>query len=1017
MPMTNRSSVLPALISVSLLLALILHPAAATAAGSIAGPVQLIVSDARGISIEVTAPPFELQAARDVSAAGAEAIGERGSTAVETCQTVALEGYVQSADAGKPQLPVKVVLLGVPPNAKLSLNVQPLSSRVVASGVSVCPAVTRRVEQEPNGIVTATTYASLRDPAVYSEERFYPAQNATLVDLGFMRGQRIVRLEVYPFQHNPVTGELRFSDKIRVAVEFGDAAAGLALAQPAGPVEEPAAFESSFRDLLLNYDEAKAWRATTAPVQPATAGWTPPNPGYKVAVQQDGIYKLTYAQLETAGLPVTTLDPRTLKLFNAGQQVKISVTGEGDGRLDSGDVVIFYGLGANTRYTGTNAYWLTYGGAAGLRMASKASQGGGAQADSFLASSRLEQNLAYVSSLPKLSGFDHWYGKLWTATGPSKSFTENLTVSKMAATAPAATAELEVRLGGNMDRRHHVRLYVNGQQVLDNSTTWIGRTVYSATVSFPHSYVVEGPNQVKVELVNDVPGFAVDQVYADWLRLGYQRTYSADGDVLAFGGDAAGSWQYRVTGFSGSSVDAYDITDPAGPAVIAGTAVTGAGPYTLGFGDNASDPRRYIALATAARLSPLSIALDTPSSLQGGPGADYIIITHGDFRSAIQPLADRRAAQGLRVRVVDVQDVYDEFGYGLMSAEAIRDFIAYAYGSTNWSRPAPAYVLLVGDGTYDLRRYLATSGPTYLPPYLENVDPDLGETAADNRFVAVNGSDIMPDLNIGRLPANTAAETTAMVDKILAYETVTPSQAWTRQVLLVADDLEDGGGNFYALSDAIADGYSLYKGQLRRNLPAPYVAKKIYLGQTCDTDNVGNTNPSVECRQQIIDSLNTPGAFMVSYIGHGTKTVWASEHLFDAAALSQLHTGGHLPIMLPMTCNEGFFHEPQVGVESLSEAEIRAPNNGAVASWAPTGFGLSTGHDYLERGLLLSMFYDRVQELGAATTAAKLYLAANAAPGAFEDLIDTFLLLGDPALRVPLQPPPLSRTFIPLIRK
>ena len=352
------------------------------------------------------------------------------------------------------------------------------------------------------------------------------------------------------------------------------------------------------------------------------------------------------------------------------------------------------------------------------------------------------------------------------------------------------------------------------------------------------------------------------------------------------------------------------------------------------------------------------------------------------------------------MRVVDVQDIYDEFGYGLMSAEAIRDFIAYAYGSTSWARPAPSDVLLVGDGTYDLRHYLSTSGPTYLPPYLENVDPDLGETATDNRFVAVNGSDILPDLNIGRLPANTAAEATAMVDKILAYETVTPDLAWTSEILLVADDLEDGGGDFYAFSDAIADGYSTYQGQQVRNLPPPYTAKKIYLGQTCD---MSNPVTSVECRQQIISTLNTSGAFMVSYIGHGTKTYWAKEHLFDAAALAQLQTGGHLPIMLPMTCNEGFFHEPLVGAESLSEAEIRIPNNGAVASWAPTGFGLSSGHDYLERGLLLSMFYSRIEELGAATTAAKLYLVANAAPGVYRDLIDTFLLMGDPALQVPLQ--------------
>ena len=129
--------------------------------------------------------------------------------------------------------------------------------------------------------------------------------------------------------------------------------------------------------------------------------------------------------------------------------------------------------------------------------------------------------------------------------------------------------------------------------------------------------------------------------------------------------------------------------------------------------------------------------MDQPSNLQAAatPGADYIIITHADFKAAIQPLADSaHPARGLRVRVVDVQDVYDEFGGGLMSAEAIRDFVAYAYN--NWTGRPPKSVLLVGDGTYDFRHYRYAT-PTFVPPYLAMVDPTTGETATDNRFVAV----------------------------------------------------------------------------------------------------------------------------------------------------------------------------------------------------------------------------------------------------------------------------------------
>ena len=113
---------------------------------------------------------------------------------------------MQSAEAGQPQLPVKVVLLGVPADAKLSLNDTAVGKPRCGAGVSVCPAVTRRVEQEPDGIVTATTYESRRDPAIYSRDRFYPEQNVALVDLGFMRSQRIVRLEIYPSRVQPGHG-------------------------------------------------------------------------------------------------------------------------------------------------------------------------------------------------------------------------------------------------------------------------------------------------------------------------------------------------------------------------------------------------------------------------------------------------------------------------------------------------------------------------------------------------------------------------------------------------------------------------------------------------------------------------------------------------------------------------------------------------------------------------------------------------------------------------------------------
>ena len=65
--------------------------------------------------------------------------------------------------------------------------------------------------------------------------------------------------------------------------------------------------------------------------------------------------------------------------------------------------------------------------------------------------------------------------------------------------------------------------------------------------------------------------------------------------------------------------------------------------------------------------------------------ADYIIITHNHFIQDVQPLADYRAQQGLRTKVVDVQDIYDEFNDGILNPNAIREFLDYAYH--NWQPP------------------------------------------------------------------------------------------------------------------------------------------------------------------------------------------------------------------------------------------------------------------------------------------------------------------------------------------
>jgi hypothetical protein len=753
--------------------------------------------------------------------------------------------------------------------------------------------------------------------------------------------------------------------------------------------------------------------------------WTPPSPAYRIGVATDGLYSLSYSYLQTAGLPVDSLDPRTFRMFYLGREMAIQVLGEADGVFNSGDAVLFYGRGIDSmyyegtypdhKYTGTNQFWLTYGGVNGKRMALKDGSVGGTTPASYLASDHREQQLRYVTEYPRYDTApmfnpddDHWFWIKWQTLGTTVR-TQNI-VYAIDNLAPGSGATVTARVVGaykdpNLigNTLHGLRIRVNGQLVYQNLTTWKNFEPLTASAAITPGVLVNGNNTVALEFVNI--NTTVSEQYSDWVRLSYQRAHVATGDQLNFLGESSsGPWRYSVSNFSSSAVQVFDVTDLHNVQAVGNATVNGVGPFTASFGDS-STGRRYLTLATGALRQPATadIALVsyptsayTPDNLLAtNNAADWIVITHRDFWTATLPLAVHRDNL-YRVAMVDVQQIYDQFNGGMVSVNAIQDFLEYAY--FNWQSPRPKFVLLGGGGTNDVRRYGgANTKVTYVPTYLYPSDPTLGETSADNRYVLFEGNDLVPDMHLGRFPAYSATEISIMVNKTIHYETMTDRRdPWTQNVLFVADDLEGGGGNFYEFSDTLADGYDDPANTVKY-LPNPYNAIKVYLGQTCDA---ANPTFATQCRNVISTTLQIDGALFLSYVGHAQRQNWAVEKLMDLTLASTLTNYDKLSIFLPMACFEGFFHEAPLNSRSLSETYLFNPNGGAVASWSPTGFGVATGHDYLEKGLFLAVFTDQVATLGEATTAGKQYLHNRAPAGAFEDLLDTFVLLGDPALQV-----------------
>jgi hypothetical protein len=246
--------------------------------------------------------------------------------------------------------------------------------------------------------------------------------------------------------------------------------------------------------------------------------------------------------------------------------------------------------------------------------------------------------------------------------------------------------------------------------------------------------------------------------------------------------------------------------------------------------------------------------------------------------------------------------------------------------------------------------------------------------------VTLAGGDTLPDMMLGRLAVNSAAEAGVLVNKILAYEQTPPAGDWQKRVLAVADNADSAGDFALASDEMLAD-----------CLPGTYRTTRVYYGVT-------HTNLA-DARAAIQAGINA-GALVVNYIGHAGVTVWTDEGLFKSTDVPALSNGAMTPVVLAMTCYDGYFHFPQPiadGKDCMAELLTRVEGKGAVASWSPTGLGIATGHDYLDRGFFEARFQTGKRTVGQATAAGKLKLWTT---GSNLDLLDTYLLFGDPAMRM-----------------
>ena len=710
-------------------------------------------------------------------------------------------------------------------------------------------------------------------------------------------------------------------------------------------------------------------RKQSSEVQQALAG----SQAIKIYIQEEGWYRVTQPELVAAGMD-PAVNSRFLQLFVDGQEQPIMVKGAKDDRLGSGGAIEFYGTALDTPYTNTRVCWLVAGSKpgkridnhisnppfrnphSGIRPALRGVQGSpepyvvqGAMRNSFESfpyTVEKKDRTIYVAAL-KNGEVSNFFGAVVSPT----LVNQVLNVSHLDSFA-SGDAVLEVSLQGVTAGAHQVKVMVNGVGV--GTMSFEGQNLKAERFNLFQSGLVEGQNTVTLE----GQGGPIDVSLVNFIRLTYWRKYTAEEDVLKF--TSLGGSNLSINGFSSSSIRVVDITDLQNLREVGGTVKGEGGGYSIRLLVPGQGQRTLLAFVDEEARTPAALELNQPSGwYQSRQGADLVIISHGLFLESLEPLKAFRESQGLSVALIDAEDLYDEFSFGIKTPEAIKDFLQRAKSS--WQKP-PRFVLLVGDASFDPRNYYGFGHFDYLPTKL--VDTNYIETASDDWFVDFN-SDALPDMPIGRLPVRTPEEATAVVSKLMGYE-----QSGERmQVVLLVADMKDNDFDYMAASQGV-----------KALLPGGLMVSEVYRDQFPD---------DLQVKSELLRNLNQ-GPLLVNYIGHGTLEFWRGD-IFGSDDAESLTNGLRLPFVVGMTCLNGFFHD--VYYETLAESLLKAEKGGAVGVWTSSGLTEPDKQAVMNKEMIRLLFNGQGLTIGEAAMRAK-------AATSDQDIRRTWILFGDPSTRL-----------------
>ena len=907
---------------------------------------------------------------------------------------IIVESDAYTHEEGLPSLPFFTKVFGVPEDGNIIVSLTDVVSKKI-NNIKIEPTKTTELKNRENVFKEQTedlpeiSYTYSPNQIFYNNGGYYPESVLNTIEPAFAGFQKIQSFVFYPFQFTGKNNSLNIIEQARIVVNI------------TGNKKKNYQnfsnnrYNSFLGDLLVNYDNAKYWEKEETSSRNSSYNYTPRYSDpvlvseIDIRIIDDGIYKVTYEDLKhqmrvmrdslnvNFTWNIDYINPKLLELTNNGMPVPLHFVGENDNSFDPGDYFEFWGehiKGKESYYnphTNKNVYKLKLLNQIGTRMAV---ENGGLhfEASQVIVPDGYQQTVHFERQVfSDRLGYQVEQGNIFfhkedvlfwkPITAPDLSITPFELEYPLSVNTRYFNAKVSIWGASyleNVVNDHHAIVRINS--ALINSHRWTNQTekIFENASSMANSYLFHGINNLFIDMPGDTPMGYLEQIFLDYFQITYWREYKTDSDFLKFNKPSNrpfGLYQFELQNFSDEQVFVYKI----GSSIFNNITVEpltdmGLPPYTIKFQDNIiTDGIEFVALTENMKKKPVSYSPDIPSDLKNPNNqAEYLIVTNTEFSKAEGTLFFESIYQsrGVNVKIIDLQDVYDEFNHGIVCTYAIKDFFSYAFH--NWSEPRFSHVLLLGDGIFDKRNQTDIDRFDIVP--IHNIwTYKHGATASDNWYACIIGDDPVADFHISRIPVFTAEQILPIAEKSLHYmENKNFQDKWHSTVTLAAGGKVDDATDIFAQqSESIRRGF----------IPDYYQVNRVYTAvSTVSPQYQGGTF-------QLKDRIND-GTVFLQFMGHGGGRIWSDYNLMNANDIRTLSNQNY-PFISSLSCFASAFDTR--GLASIGEVFVAEPNKGGIAHIGFSGLGyLNQGEDF---GSFLAegFFQKNIDSFGAVNTYTK----------------------------------------------